>query len=113
MLTRLFKFSLLFCSVGYRVKTHKGTPRTGNEHGDIEIKDDVILSRDEDNPIPPHTLMMNVTMTHDHYGRTTQSTNGTLTYRVSSTGSPQTDGDLNNTVRIKIRHHRQILGLCN
>ncbi len=35
------------------------------------------------------------TMTHDHYGRTTQSTNGALTHRVSSTGAPQSDGDLN------------------
>ena len=35
------------------------------------------------------TLMMDVTMTLDRYGRTTQRTNGTLTHRVSSTGAPQ------------------------
>jgi hypothetical protein len=36
-----------------------------------------------------------------------QRTNGTLTHRVSSTGVPQSDGALNNAVRIKIRHYRQ------
>ena len=55
--------------------------RTGNQHGDIEIKDYVILPRGEDNSLPPRTLMMDVTMTHDHYGRgrTTQCTNRSLT----------------------------------
>ena len=47
-------------------------------------------------------------MTHDRYGRTTQRKPGALTHRVSSTGAPQSDGDLNNTVRIKIRHYRQL-----
>ena len=81
---------------------------TGNEHGDIEIKDYVILlvSHGEDNGLPPHTLMMDVTITHDRHGRTTHRTNGTLTHRVSSTGAPQTDGALNNVVRIKIRNHQ-------
>ncbi len=38
----------------------------------------------------------------------TQSRNGALTHRVSSTGVPQSDGVLNNAVRInEIRHHRQ------
>ncbi len=49
-----------------------------------------------------------VTMTHDHCGRTTQHTNGALTHRVSSTGAPQSDGVLNKSVRLKIRHYRQI-----
>ena len=51
---------------------------------------------------------MDVTMTHDHYGRTTQHTNGALTHRVSSTDAPQPDGVLNKTDRLKIRHYRQI-----
>ena len=46
-----------------------------------------IMSHGEDDTLPPHTLVMDVTMTHDHYGRTTQHTNGTLTHRVSSTGA--------------------------
>jgi hypothetical protein len=54
------------------------------------------------------TLVMDVTMTHDHYGRTTQRTNGALTHRVSSSGAPQPDGALNKTTRIKIRYYRQI-----
>ncbi len=32
----------------------------------------------------PRTLVMDVTMTHAPYGRTTQHTNGALTHRVSS-----------------------------
>jgi hypothetical protein len=36
--------------------------------------------------------VMDVTMTHDRYGRSTQHTNGTLTNRLSSTGEPQPDG---------------------
>ena len=51
---------------------------------------------------------MDVKMTHDRYGRTTQRTNGALTHRVSSTGAPQPDGALNNAARIKIRHYRQL-----
>jgi len=57
------KISLLLHSVGHRVKTHNVTPDTGNERGDIEIKDYVILPHGEDDRIPPHTLVMDVTMT--------------------------------------------------
>ena len=102
------KLSLLFRSVGHRVKPHKVTPAAGNERGDIEIKDYVILPRGEDNRLPPRTLMMDVTMTHDHYGRTTHRTNRALTHRVSSTGVSHPDGVLNNEVRIKIRDYRQL-----
>jgi hypothetical protein len=46
----------------HRVKPHKVAPSSGNELGDIEIKDYVVLPRGEDNPIPPLTLIMDVTM---------------------------------------------------
>ena len=65
------------------------------------------MQRGEDDRLPPRTLVMDVTMTHDRYGRTTQDTNGTLTHRVSS-DAPQPDGVLNKTGRMKIRHYRQI-----
>ena len=68
----VYKLSLLLRSVGHRVKTHRITPAAGNERGDIEIKDYVILSHGEDDRLPPRTLVMDVTMTHDRYGRTTQ-----------------------------------------
>jgi hypothetical protein len=103
----VYMLSLFLCSVGHRVKTHRITPTTVNERGDIEIKDYVILPHGEDDRLPPHTLVMDVTMTHHRYRRTTQCTNGTFTHRVSSTGTPQSDGVLNNTTRIKIRHYRQ------
>jgi hypothetical protein len=66
------------------------------------------LPHGEDDRIPPRTLVMDVTMTHDRYGRTTQHTNGALTHRVSSTGAPHPDGALNKAARMKIRHYRQI-----
>ncbi len=47
-------------------------------------------------------------MTHDLYGRTTQHTIGTLSHRVSSTGTPHPDGTLNKVTRMKIRHYPQI-----
>ena len=104
----MYKISFFLRSVGHRVKTHQITPATGNERGDLEIKDYVILSRGEDDRFLPHTLVMDVTMTHDRYGRTTQCTNGTLPHRVSSIGTPQPDGVLNNEARIKIRDYRQL-----
>jgi hypothetical protein len=90
--------------VGPRVKTHK---LIGNERGgDIDRKDYVILSRTEDDRFPPRTLTMDVTVTHDRYGRTTQRTHGKLT--VSFTGAPQFDGSLNNAPRIKITNYCQV-----
>jgi hypothetical protein len=105
--------SLLLRSVGHRVKTHRITPATqpDNERGDIEIKDYVILPqrpRGDDDRLPPRTLVMDVTMTHDRYGRTTQHTNGAFTHRVSSIGAPQPDGALIKAARMTIRHYRQI-----
>jgi hypothetical protein len=66
------------------------------------------LTHGEDDRFPPRTLVMDVTMTHDRYGRTTHHTYGALTHRVSSTVAPQSDGVLNKTDRMKIRHYRQI-----
>jgi hypothetical protein len=104
----VYRLSLLLHSVGHRLKTHRITPAADNEWGDIEIKDYVNFPHGEDDRLPPRTLVMDVTMTHDHYGRTTQYTNGALTHRVSSTGAPQPDGALNKPARMKIRHYRQI-----
>ena len=71
----MYNLSLLLRSVGHRVKDHKITPADVNERGDIEIRDYVILPHGEDDRLPPHTLVMDVTMSHDLYGRTTQRTN--------------------------------------
>ena len=45
----------------------------------------------EDNCLPPHPLILDVKITHDHYGRTTQYTNGSFTHRISSNDAPQSD----------------------
>jgi hypothetical protein len=79
----VYRLSLFLHSVGHRVKTHRITPFSVNERGDVEIKDYVLLPHGEDDRIPPRTLVMDVTMTHDRYGRTTQRTNGALKHRVS------------------------------
>ena len=67
----------------------------------------MIYPRGEDDRFPPPTVMMDVTMTHDNFGRSTQRTNGALTHRVFSTGAPQPDDALKNAVSKKIRHDRQ------
>ena len=58
----------LLGSVGHRVKNHKITPATGKERGDMEIKDyyGVVLQKPQpqDTRLPPHTLIMDYTMTH-------------------------------------------------
>jgi hypothetical protein len=61
----VYRLSLLLRSVGHRVKTHRITPVADNERGDIEIQDYVILPRGEDDGLPPRTLVMDVTKTHD------------------------------------------------
>ena len=99
----VYNLSLLIRSVGHRVKPHKVTPATGNERGDVEIN----VPRGEDNRLPLRTLLMDVTMTHDRFGRTTQCLNGTLSHRESFTGVPQTYGTLNKVTRIKLQHYRQ------
>jgi hypothetical protein len=49
------------------------------------------LSHGEDDRIPPLTLVMDVTMTDDHYDRTTQRTNVAITHRVSFTHQKKID----------------------
>ncbi len=84
--------SSVISNLGHRVKTHKITPAADNERGDIEIQDYIFLPHGEDDRIPLRTLVMDVTMTHDRYGRTTQHTNGELTHRVPSCGVLSTSG---------------------
>jgi hypothetical protein len=42
-----YRLSLKLCSVGHRVKVHEVAPAAGNERGDIETKDYVVLPREE------------------------------------------------------------------
>ena len=43
------------------------SPVAGNERGDIEIDNYVVLPRGEDNLLKPRPLILDFTMTHDHY----------------------------------------------
>ena len=98
----------MILSIGHRVKIHKVVPGVGNERGDIEVVKYVVLPHGHDNYLTPRPLILDVTMTYDHYGRSTLHTNGNLTDTHSSNVSPQSDGDLNNTTRKKILDHRRI-----
>ena len=60
----------------YPSRIYKVAPSVVNERGDIEIKDYIVLTHGEDNRLPPRPLILDVTMTHDRYGRTTLYTNG-------------------------------------
>ena len=62
-------------------------PVTGKERGDIEIKDYVVLQKPQtqDNRLPPpHTLIMDYTMTHIRFGRSHLHPMGQLTHSFDS-----------------------------
>ena len=67
----------------------------------------VCLPCGQDNRLPSRPLLLDYTMTHDWFGHSNLHTNGKLTHCLRSTGTPQSDDDLNNDVRIKNNHYRQ------
>jgi hypothetical protein len=97
--------------VGDRVKIHKITPAQGKERGDMEIWDYVVLQKPQDGTDrlpPPHTLIMDFTMTHTRFGRSQLHSLGQLTHTRRSDGEPEPDGALRAVVRKKILHYRQL-----
>ena len=63
----------------------------------------------QDNRLPPpRTFIMDFTMTHIRFGRSHLHPIGQLTYTRRSGGALDPDGDPKATVRIKIRHYRNI-----
>ncbi len=102
----VYKLGTLLGSVGHRVIIHKITSATVKARGDIEIKDYVSLQKPEtqDNRLPPpHTLIMDFTMTHIRFGCHELHLHpmGQLTNTRHSDGSPDPDGVLRESVRIK------------
>ena len=88
----VYKLGTLLGSVGHRIKIYKITPATDKERGDIEIKDYVVLQKPQtqDNRLPPpHTLIMDYTMTHIRFGRSNLRPMGQLTNTRRSDGSPR------------------------
>ena len=57
---------------------------------------------------PPRTLIMDFTMTHVRFGRSHLHPIGQLTHTRRSDSAPDPDGVIQDTVRIKIRHYRNI-----
>jgi hypothetical protein len=107
----VYRMGVLFGSVCHKVKIHKITPATGKERGNIEIKDYVVWEKpsEQDNHLPPpHTLIIDFTMTHVRFGCSHLHPIGHLTYTRCSDGAPDPDGELMEVVRIKIRHYRNI-----
>ena len=103
----VYKLGDLLGSVGHKVKIHKITSATGNERGEIEIKDYVVLQKpqEQDNRLPPpRTLIKDFTMTHVRFGCSHLYPIGQLTHTRSLDGVPDPDGTLKESVRIKIRH---------
>ncbi len=87
----------------HKVKIHKITPATDKERGDIEIKDYVVLQKNQsqDNRLPPPlSLIMDFTMTHVRFGCSHLHPIGQLTHTRCSDGDPDPDGVLKETVRI-------------
>ncbi len=76
----VYRLGGIFGSVGHRVKIHKITPATDKERGDLEIKDYVVLQKPQeqtDHLPPPHTLILDFTLTHTRYGSSHVHTTGT------------------------------------
>ena len=105
----VYKLGALFGSVGHRVKVHKITPASGKERGDIEIKDYVVVQKPQaDRLPPPHTLIMDYTMTHVRFGRSHLHPMGQLTNTRPSDGAPDPDAAFKEVARIKVRHYRNL-----
>ena len=58
--------------------------------------------------LPPHTLILDFTMTHPHYGRSHVHPIGQLTNIRCSDGAPDPDGALRVVTRKKIIHYHQL-----
>ena len=84
---------------------------TGQERGDVEIKDCVVLQKpqEQDNRLPPPcTLIMDFTLTHVRFGCSHVYPIDQLTHTRRSDGPPDPDGPLKEVARIEIHHYRQI-----
>jgi hypothetical protein len=92
----------LLGSVGHPVKIHKITSSSGNERGDIEIKNYVVFPCGQDNWWTPCPLIMDFTMILDRFGRSHLNPTGELTHTLHSDGVPHPDDVLKNTVSPKI-----------
>ncbi len=67
----VYKLGVLLDSVGHRAKIHEITSTTGKELGDIEIRDNVVLQKPQEQAIclsPPHSLILDFIMTHTRCG---------------------------------------------
>ena len=101
----------ILSSVGHQVKVHNITPASGNERGDVEIRDYVILQKPRDLTDclpPPRTLILDFTLTHTRFGKSQLSSLGQLTHKRRTDGAPEPDGALKTVARAKIRHYREL-----
>ena len=97
----------ILSSVGHRVKIHNITPATDKERGDVEIRDYVVLQKPRDLTDclpPPHTLILDFTLTHTRFEKSQRSSLGQLTYTRRTDGVPEPDGALSTVTRTKIRN---------
>ena len=97
--------------MGHRVKIHNITPVTGKERGDLEIKDYVVMQKTQTQATrlpPPHTLIMDYTMTHIRFGRSHLHPMDQLTNTRRSDNARDPDAAFKEVVRIKIRHYRNL-----
>ncbi len=95
--------------MGHRVKIHNITPAMSKERGDLEIKDYVVTQKPQpqgNRLPPPHTLIMDYTMTHTKFGSSHFHPMVQLTNTRGSDGPPDPDEALKEVTRIKIRHYR-------
>jgi len=97
------KFS--FPSDGHCVKTHKIAPAVGNDRGDLEIKDYVVLPR-QNQDHPPRTLILDFTIANDLFESSRLFPRAQFSHPRDGTLDP--DGALKAAAKSKIRHCRRL-----
>ena len=108
--------------VGHKVKIHKRTPVT--EKNGVTFKSKTAQSyknpkhRSQDNHLPPpHTLIMDFTLTHVRFGHSHLHPMGQRTHTRRSDGVPDSDGTLKKSVRLyeyfSLHAHREASDLTN
>jgi hypothetical protein len=103
----VYRLVVILSSVVHRVKTHKITPVTDKERGDLEIKDYVDFQEPQeqtDRLPPPRTLILDFTLTHTCFGRSHVHSIGQLTHTRSLDGVPEPDSVIRTVDNKKILH---------
>lgn len=81
------------------IQDHPSSRRWTHRHWDQEELQCFVLTRGQDNCLYPHPLILDFTLTHDHYGSSNVYPTGKITHTLPSNGVPHPDGTLKKSSR--------------